>query len=122
MLQRLRTLGRRWLSAVRNVISIADPALGRLFGFLPSRAGVEVTEASALGISAVWRAINLIANTLAQLPLRTQRDVGDGLVSYHTSFLDNPGMAGVVNAPISITPRPFTRPPSRQPSTPSTTR
>ena len=104
MLQRLTGFGRKVWTSVRNLISVADPALSRLFGFLPSFAGVEVNESSTLGISAVWRAVNLISHTLAQLPLRTQRDTGDGMTQVTTSFLDNPGMSGVLFAPISVTP------------------
>lgn len=34
-----------------------------------SSAGISVTESSSLGMSAVWRAVNLIAGTCASLPL-----------------------------------------------------
>jgi HK97 family phage portal protein len=73
-------------------VSISDPALVELFGVgFPNYSGVEVGEGSALGISAVYRAVALIAGTVATLPLRTLRDTGDGMRQRVNSFLDNPG-------------------------------
>ncbi len=40
--------------------------------------GVSVSETSALGLSAVWRAVNLIAGTCASLPLHAYRDGDEG--------------------------------------------
>jgi HK97 family phage portal protein len=40
-------------------------------------AGVSVTETSALGMTAVWRAVNLISGVCAGLPLHAFRDTGD---------------------------------------------
>jgi len=40
-------------------------------------AGPAVTEAGSLGLSAVWRAVNLIAGTCASLPLHAYRTVDD---------------------------------------------
>lgn len=59
--------------------SIADPTLAALFspGGVIDLAGVSVNERSALGLSALYRAINLIAGTLASLPFPTYR-TGDG--------------------------------------------
>lgn len=72
--------------------SVSDPALVELFGLgTPNFAGVEVGEHSALGLSAVYRAIALISGTIATLPMRTLRDTGDGMRQRVTSFLDNPG-------------------------------
>lgn len=44
----------------------------------PSHAGVAVNERTSLGMSAVWRAVNLIAGTCASLPLHafTEDDAG----------------------------------------------
>jgi HK97 family phage portal protein len=73
-------------------MSISDPRLAEFFHYgAPNMSGVDVTEGSALGISAVWRAISLISQTLAQLPMRTLRDTGDGQRQRMTSFLDTPG-------------------------------
>lgn len=58
------------------------------FGAGPSDAGVEVTEHSALGVAAVWRATSLIAGSIAGLPLRTFRTIGPEKTQQVTSFLD----------------------------------
>jgi HK97 family phage portal protein len=56
--------------------------------------GVPVGESTALGISAFFRAISLIAGSVAQLPMRTLRIV-DGEITQETrSVFDDPG--GVV--------------------------
>lgn len=78
--------------ARNSTYSISDPALVELFGLgTPNFAGVEVGEGSALGLSAVYRAVALISGTIATLPMRTLRDTGDGMRQRVTSFLDNPG-------------------------------
>lgn len=76
----------------RSMISISDPAMMQFFnvGF-PNYSGVEVGEGSALGLSAVYRAVSLIAGTIATLPMRTLRDTGDGMRQRVGSFLDQPG-------------------------------
>jgi HK97 family phage portal protein len=97
--QRLATWARGRLASFRaSLTSISDPRLGRLFGLTPNYAGVDVNEGTALGLSAVWRAVNLVAGTLAQLPMRTLRDTGDGMRQRMKSFLDDPG------EPIGLTP------------------
>jgi HK97 family phage portal protein len=72
--------------------SVGDPALVQHLGWSPPvYAGVEVTEATTLGISAVYRAVSLVAGTVGTLPMRTVRDV-DGVTRQRTkSFLDEPG-------------------------------
>jgi HK97 family phage portal protein len=70
-----------------------------VFGVLPTLAGVPVTESTVLGLSAVWRAVNVIAGTLGTLPLRTLRDSDAGRRRVPSVF-DNPG------APFGM--RPFT--------------
>src|SRR5262245_73501 len=56
--------------------------------------GVPVGESTALGISAFYRALSLIAGSVAQLPMRTLRIV-DGEITQETrSVFDDPG--GVV--------------------------
>lgn len=74
--------------------SIGDPATAELLGFgIPNLAGVSVNENSALGLSAVFRSVSLIAGTIASLPMRTieQRDSQSVRVR---SFLDRPGGPG----------------------------
>lgn len=84
---------RKALSSFRaSLTSISDPAISRLFGYsLPTYAGVDVNECTALGLSAVYRAVSLISGTLAQLPMRSLRDTGDGMRQRVKSFLDSPG-------------------------------
>jgi HK97 family phage portal protein len=79
--------------APRNdtLISISDPALAEWFGVTPTLAGVNVGETSALGIAAFWRAVMLIAGTIASLPLHTFRDTAEGERQRMTSWVDDPG-------------------------------
>lgn len=92
MWRRMSTWARRTLSTFRaSLYSISDPTLAAVFGFGPNPAGVNVGEASVIGLSAVYRAVSLISGTLAQLPMRTLRDTGDGMRQRINSFLDNPG-------------------------------
>lgn len=71
--------------------SISNPKLLELFGLgTPNYAGVDVSEYTALGLSAVYRAVSIIASTVASLPLRTLREV-DGSRTRVSSFLDAPG-------------------------------
>lgn len=78
--------------------SIADPVLAEWLSLgTPNYAGVNVSEHSALGVSAFWRGVCLISGTVAGLPLRTIRDV-EGTRTRVASFLDDPG------APVGLTP------------------
>lgn len=88
-------LRRLWpFRAPRNdgLISIGDPRVVELLGGGPSWAGVEVSERTALGLSAFWRGCLLISSSLAGLPLNTLRDQG-GVRSKVTSLFDDPGGA-----------------------------
>lgn len=57
-------------------VPISSDQVVELFGGERSAAGVSVTEAKALGIPAVWRAVALIAGTAASLPLHAYRSDG----------------------------------------------
>lgn len=59
-------------------VPISSPAISELFDGTPSDSGVRVTEDKALTMSAVWRAVNLIAGSIASLPLHAYRTVGAG--------------------------------------------
>ena len=61
-------------------IATSDPRIRELFGLfgLPSAAGVTVTEDTALGVPAIWAAVNLISSELAEAPLMVFRRSGDG--------------------------------------------
>jgi HK97 family phage portal protein len=72
-------------------MSVSDPVLAAWFGVgNPNFAGVAVSEASALGISAVWRSVNLISGTLGTLPLRSLQDTDEGRERVKSIF-DDPG-------------------------------
>lgn len=83
--------GRSAVEQRSEFLSVADSALAGWFsvGSL-NESGVIVGEGSALGLSAVYRAVSLIAGTIASLPLRTLRDTGDGMRQRVTSVFDNP--------------------------------
>lgn len=49
-----------------------------LLGGPPVHAGVTVSEQSALGVTAVYRAVSIIAGSVAALPMRSFRDRDDG--------------------------------------------
>lgn len=68
---------------------MSDPAFLDYFGLSGSISGVTVSEATVLGLSAVFRAVSLIAGTIASLPLKTYR-LNDGTKERVASFLDNP--------------------------------
>lgn len=93
MWRRMGTWARKTLSTFRaNLLSVSDPRLAEYFRYgTVNESGVEVSEGSALGISAVWRAISLISQTLAQLPMRSIREIEKGQYQRTSSFLDNPG-------------------------------
>lgn len=71
-------------------VSVADPAFLEFFGLGRSITGQQISETSVLGLSAVWRAVNLIAGTIASLPLKTFQTLQDGTREQVGSFIDNP--------------------------------
>lgn len=73
---------------VRNW-SQSDPQVLTLFGISPSLSGAHVSDTSALGLSAVYRCVSLIAGGIASLPLRTVV-TKDGVTERTESWLDNP--------------------------------
>lgn len=78
-------------SYVGPTYTLRDPALAEFLGLGGSSdAGVQVNETSALGVTAFYRGVRLIADTIGTLPLKTYRDAG-GVRSSVASFLDNPG-------------------------------
>lgn len=77
-----------------SLVSVSDPALAEYFRIgVGNYSGVPVGETTALGLSAMWRAVNLVSGTIAMLPMPTIRDV-DGVVTRVRSVFDDPG--GVV--------------------------
>ena len=66
--------------ATKLTAPINDPPswLTSIWGGLTSSAGVDVTVNVALGYSAIWRGINLIASDIAKVPLSIYRRMDDG--------------------------------------------
>lgn len=77
--------------------SIADPAMAAYFGYNPGES-IDVSERSALGLSAFYRAGALISGTIATLPLGSYRAQPDGEFEPVKSWLDTPGQ------PVDLTP------------------
>lgn len=72
-----------------GLVSIGDPRVAELFGIAPVDAGVSVTESSALGNSAFYRAAVLVAGELAMLPMYALADTPTG-PQRQPSILDAP--------------------------------
>lgn len=71
--------------------SIGDPAFADvIFAGNQSWSGENVTEQTALNVAAVFRAVNIIAGTIASLPLRSILTLDDGTKDRANSWLDNP--------------------------------
>lgn len=81
-------------------ISIGDPALAEYFGVGGrSTAGQHVTESSALGLTAFYRAVTLISGTLAALPWKVYRTLDDdSRERVRDSWVEDPG------ASVGLTP------------------
>lgn len=78
----------------RQTVSIGDPAAAYLFGLGSNLSGVSVNETSALGSAAVWRGVSVLCSAVANLPLKTYRDLDDGSRQRVGSFLDDPAGDG----------------------------
>lgn len=60
-------------------VPLTDTNLVQLVGGgSPVASGATVTPVSALGVSGVWRAVNLISGTIASLPVHAYRPKGEG--------------------------------------------
>ncbi len=75
-----------------------DPAFAAILGGGYTYSNVIVTEQTALGLSALYRAVNVIAGTLATLPLKTYRTLPNGERERVASFLDSPAGPDSVTA------------------------
>jgi len=84
---------RRLIAPRNDVFSVADPGLARIFQIGPPNfSGVDVGETTAMSLSAVYRAVALIAGTIGTLPLRTLRDnPATGQRERYQSVFDDPG-------------------------------
>lgn len=76
-------------STEERSLSITDPQVLTLFGVSPSLSGASVNDRTALGLSAVYRCVSLIAGGIASLPLRTVV-TNAGVTERTESWLDNP--------------------------------
>jgi HK97 family phage portal protein len=66
-------------SAENPAVPISSASILALFGMSgESAAGVNVTTENALGVPAIWAAVNFIAGTIAGLPLHVYKKSGDG--------------------------------------------
>lgn len=75
----------------RDTYSIGDPALAEFLGLQGTTlAGVAVNEQTAVGLTAVYRAVSIISGTIAGLPLRSLRTLSDGSRERTTTWLDTP--------------------------------
>lgn len=71
------------------LLSISNPAVAEYLGYgLISYSGVSVNEVTAVTLSAVYRACNVIAGVLASMTLRSVRESRDGQVEVVSSWLD----------------------------------
>jgi HK97 family phage portal protein len=78
-------------SFVGPTYTLQDPALADFLGLSGSSdAGVAVNETSSLGVTACYRSVRLIADTIGSLPLKTYRDDAGMRVGV-SSIFDNPG-------------------------------
>jgi HK97 family phage portal protein len=79
-----------WQKVRDTSLSISDPTLaGMFFPGGTNLSGVIVGERDALGLSSLYRAVNLIAGTLASLPFRSYRE-GDAGQEVVPSVFDDP--------------------------------
>jgi HK97 family phage portal protein len=76
-------------------VAAYNPIIDHLDGFTPWTVdGVPVNADTALTLSAFFRAVTLISQTLASLPLRSYRQAGDGIPVRTTSVFDDPDPGG----------------------------
>lgn len=65
-------------AGAQNSLELGSAELYELLAGAPSAAGVAVTEASSLRVTAVYACVRLIAGAIASLPLATYRRTPDG--------------------------------------------
>jgi len=64
------------VSYLARSIGLTDPRLYRALGSVPISSGETVNTASVLGLAAAWACVNLLAGTIASLPLMVYRTRG----------------------------------------------
>jgi HK97 family phage portal protein len=76
----------------RAEYTLADPAFARFLGLnTESSAGEVVTTSTALGLTAYFRAVSIVAGTIAGLPLKSYRRGEDDTRERVASWVDDPG-------------------------------
>ncbi len=70
----------RWLGWERRSVDYADPALRYLYGGSRTSSGEPVSLERAVGLTATWACVNLIAGTIATMPLVLYRRTDEGRV------------------------------------------
>ena len=96
LIRAARATVRELRNSIENpAVPLTSSTLTEFLGPGKTAAGVGVDEPSALGMSAVWRAVNLLAGTAAGLPLQGYKQDGDvrlrvGLESQAARLLDDP--------------------------------
>lgn len=84
-----------WQKPKNQTLSISDPRLVALFGGgVVDLDSVVVSEHTALGLSAFYRALSLISGTLASLPFRSYREGAQGREPVSSIFDDPDGPDG----------------------------
>lgn len=75
---------------MESLLSVSDPALLEYLGIQPrALSGVTVSETTAFGQAAFWRGVNIVAGTIAGLPLKGYAGDKEHRVPVK-SFLDDP--------------------------------
>jgi HK97 family phage portal protein len=72
-------LDRLFRRSLEGPYPITGGRILEVLGGTPVHAGVSVSQESALGVTAVYRAVSLIAGSVGALPIRAFRDRDDGL-------------------------------------------
>lgn len=73
-------LDRLFQRSLEGPLPLTAGRILEVLGGEPVHAGVNVSEKTALGVTAVYRAVAIIAGSVAALPLRSFRDQPDGRV------------------------------------------
>ena len=84
---------RNAITAENPLVPLTDTSLLELFGGQTTKSGTTVSETTALGLAAVWRAVQVTSNVPASLPFHAFRQDGDARVvaSGHAArLMDDP--------------------------------
>lgn len=73
-------------------MSVSNPRLAGWFspGGVVDLTGMHIGERTAMGLSSIYRAVNLVSGTLAMLPMPTYRPTGPGKREQVPSVFDDP--------------------------------